>query len=573
MRCSAASDRLAPTCSSPCRTGASRSSPRTRPVRQILTEWARVGQTQDRQRRTHPRRTDHARTEQRARSAGARQCCCASSSGYIAAPRRGRRGRTARASIASSSCRRSAAARPPAARRRRRRSFQQPPQFISSRMPTTTTTMPQPAAPIRRRPAARPGVQHVPRSRRSSIRGTAMAAGRRGQSRTAEPIPNEPPVAAGRRRQPHRAVWRRRACPAWSRRRRRRQQPAVSRASPVAAASRARRPRATVRASRRRHERGHRRRDAQARPDAAERAAHAEGRADEPRGRTRPRARRRRVAAGRRRRSSSSAKIRSSSSRSGGRQDLADKEAAEIRVLEAYPAAGRRSGRRSSSAVADAIAGNRRDVAEGHGPRDEGGHGQARGQSVDGKTVNELVRQKLAALNFGRRRLTRETAPHSHPSLCARCRRAFWRDCADETGQRVRSRHRASVAEDSRVTPALPARRRSPAGSSASSRDQVLAGVLRRRQRDGRVRRRVPDPNLVRDLFAEGAMSARVRADLHAPSDAPRQGRRVAARQQRAERAARSSTGALVVARHRLRASRWSSSTPAISRACRASSS
>ena len=42
-------------------------------VRQILTEWARVGKTKDRQRRAHSRRADHARAEERARSGGARR--------------------------------------------------------------------------------------------------------------------------------------------------------------------------------------------------------------------------------------------------------------------------------------------------------------------------------------------------------------------------------------------------------------------------------------------------------------------------------------------------------------------
>jgi uncharacterized protein YqeY len=79
----------------------------------------------------------------------------------------------------------------------------------------------------------------------------------------------------------------------------------------------------------------------------------------------------------------------------GGRQDLADKEAAEIRVLEAYlpppadPAAIDR-------AVADAIT-----ETGATSPKDMGRVMKAvmaklTGQSVDGKTVNELVRQKLA---------------------------------------------------------------------------------------------------------------------------------------------------------------------------------
>jgi uncharacterized protein len=80
---------------------------------------------------------------------------------------------------------------------------------------------------------------------------------------------------------------------------------------------------------------------------------------------------------------------------SGGRHDLADKEAAEIRVLEAYlppaidPAA-------VEQAVADAV----RETGAAS-PKDMGRvmkvvMAKLAGQNVDGKTVNELVRQKLA---------------------------------------------------------------------------------------------------------------------------------------------------------------------------------
>lgn len=80
----------------------------------------------------------------------------------------------------------------------------------------------------------------------------------------------------------------------------------------------------------------------------------------------------------------------------GGRQDLADKEAAEIRVLESYlppsgdPAVVER-------AVAEAIA-----ETGASSPKDMGrvmktAMAKLAGQSVDGKAVNDLVRQKLAA--------------------------------------------------------------------------------------------------------------------------------------------------------------------------------
>jgi uncharacterized protein len=81
----------------------------------------------------------------------------------------------------------------------------------------------------------------------------------------------------------------------------------------------------------------------------------------------------------------------------GGRVDLADKEAAEIKVLETYlppsadPAAVER-------AVVEAIA-----EAGATSPKDIGrvmkaAMARLAGQSVDGKTVNELVRQKLSGV-------------------------------------------------------------------------------------------------------------------------------------------------------------------------------
>jgi uncharacterized protein len=80
---------------------------------------------------------------------------------------------------------------------------------------------------------------------------------------------------------------------------------------------------------------------------------------------------------------------------SAGRQDLADKEAAEIRVLETYlppavdPAA-------VEQAVADAV----RETGA-TSPKDMGRVMKAvmeklAGQNVDGKIVNELVRRNLA---------------------------------------------------------------------------------------------------------------------------------------------------------------------------------
>ena len=79
----------------------------------------------------------------------------------------------------------------------------------------------------------------------------------------------------------------------------------------------------------------------------------------------------------------------------GGRQDLADKEAAEIAVLESYlPAAADPAA--VDLAVADAIA-----ETGASSPKDIGRVMKAvmsklSGQNVDGKTVNELVRNKLS---------------------------------------------------------------------------------------------------------------------------------------------------------------------------------
>jgi uncharacterized protein YqeY len=79
----------------------------------------------------------------------------------------------------------------------------------------------------------------------------------------------------------------------------------------------------------------------------------------------------------------------------GGRQDLADKEAAEIRVLDAYlpPAA--------DPAVIDQAVDEAIKETGATSPKDMGrvmkaAMARLAGQSVDGTTVNERVRQKLA---------------------------------------------------------------------------------------------------------------------------------------------------------------------------------
>jgi uncharacterized protein len=81
----------------------------------------------------------------------------------------------------------------------------------------------------------------------------------------------------------------------------------------------------------------------------------------------------------------------------GGRRDLADKEAAEMRVLESYlpPAADPALVER---AVADAIT-----ETGATSPKDVGRVMKAvmprlAGQTVDGKMVNEIVRRKLGGV-------------------------------------------------------------------------------------------------------------------------------------------------------------------------------
>src|SRR4051812_42731583 len=79
----------------------------------------------------------------------------------------------------------------------------------------------------------------------------------------------------------------------------------------------------------------------------------------------------------------------------GGRQDLADKEAAEIRVLETYlpPAADPAA---IEHAVVTAIAETGATAAKDMGRVMKAAMAKLAGQGVDGKAVNELVRQKLA---------------------------------------------------------------------------------------------------------------------------------------------------------------------------------
>jgi uncharacterized protein YqeY len=80
----------------------------------------------------------------------------------------------------------------------------------------------------------------------------------------------------------------------------------------------------------------------------------------------------------------------------GGRKDLADKEAVEITVLEAYlpPAADPAA---VEKAVADAIAETGATSLKDMGRVMKAAMARLAGQNVDGKTVNELVRRSLSA--------------------------------------------------------------------------------------------------------------------------------------------------------------------------------
>jgi len=84
----------------------------------------------------------------------------------------------------------------------------------------------------------------------------------------------------------------------------------------------------------------------------------------------------------------------------GGRQDLAEKEAAEIGVLESYlPAAADPA--IVERAVADAIAETGAASPKDMGRVMKAAMAKLAGQTVDGKAVNELVRRRLASGSSG----------------------------------------------------------------------------------------------------------------------------------------------------------------------------
>src|SRR5207244_6979159 len=79
----------------------------------------------------------------------------------------------------------------------------------------------------------------------------------------------------------------------------------------------------------------------------------------------------------------------------GGRQDLVEKESAEMRVLESYlpPAADRGD---IDRAIADAIADTGATSVKDMGRVMKAAMAKLAGQSVDGKAVSELVKQTLS---------------------------------------------------------------------------------------------------------------------------------------------------------------------------------
>jgi uncharacterized protein YqeY len=82
--------------------------------------------------------------------------------------------------------------------------------------------------------------------------------------------------------------------------------------------------------------------------------------------------------------------------RKGGRDDLADKEEAEIKIVEAYlPAAA--SEEETDAAIAAAIAETGASTAKDLGKAMKAAMAELAGKNADGKRVSEKVRAKLGA--------------------------------------------------------------------------------------------------------------------------------------------------------------------------------
>ena len=82
--------------------------------------------------------------------------------------------------------------------------------------------------------------------------------------------------------------------------------------------------------------------------------------------------------------------------RQGGREELANKEEAEIKILEEYLPAGA-SDTEMEAAVAAAFADTGASTAKDIGKVMKAVMGKLAGKSVDGKRVNEMVRARLGS--------------------------------------------------------------------------------------------------------------------------------------------------------------------------------
>ena len=271
--------------------------------------------------------------------------------------------------------------------------------------------------------------------------------------------------------------------------------------------------------ARRRGERGNRGRDAPAGAASPRRSAHAEGGAHESRRREGPRPRRDRVASGRHRARQAAARLhravhqgrtqpisrrrkqpRSSSSRRTCRPPLIPQSSSAPSTKRSRKPARPRAkdlGRVMKAAMA-----------------------RLAGQNVDGKAVNELVRRKLSPETARPTPAGPEAGPANRPACRTR-------------PSRGRQRGRTGLARRA----AWPARPRSPAACSASSAIRCSPRMFGAGNAMDAFVVAFRIPNLVRDLFAEGAMSAAFVPAFTGQLTRHGRDRRLAPGQQRAQRA------------------------------------